>query len=199
MYGYVYRTTNKVNGNIYIGQHHGDFDPNYLGSGNLLLAAIRKYGRHRFFVEALYAADSQSELDRLEIQEIENHRQCKRDVLVYNIANGGLGHSGAFSKEHIEKLAISNKSERKRKLLSQKLKGRRFSKETIEKMSLAKRGKRATDSTKKKMSESQKTKNPFRTEESNKKRSSALKGRIITPEWRKKISDGHKRRKEKTT
>ena len=43
MYGYIYKTTNLVNGKIYIGQHKSNtFDTNYYGSGTILNKAIQK-------------------------------------------------------------------------------------------------------------------------------------------------------------
>jgi len=49
MYGYIYKTTNIVNGRQYIGQHMSElFDENYKGSGKALLEAINKYGWDNF-------------------------------------------------------------------------------------------------------------------------------------------------------
>ena len=47
MYGYIYKTTNKINNKSYIGQHTAkQFEPEkYIGSGSLLLKAVSKYGR----------------------------------------------------------------------------------------------------------------------------------------------------------
>lgn len=46
-YGIIYKTTNLVNGKIYVGQTTRD-DENYLGSGSVLLQAVKKYGRKKF-------------------------------------------------------------------------------------------------------------------------------------------------------
>ena len=43
-YGIIYKTTNLVNGKIYVGQTTRD-DENYIGSGSVLLQAVKKYGR----------------------------------------------------------------------------------------------------------------------------------------------------------
>ena len=40
----IYKTTNMINGKIYIGQDIKN-NPKYLGSGKILKLSIRKYGR----------------------------------------------------------------------------------------------------------------------------------------------------------
>ena len=46
MYFYVYKITNKINENIYIGVHKTkDLDGGYFGSGKILNSAINKYGK----------------------------------------------------------------------------------------------------------------------------------------------------------
>lgn len=43
MYGYIYITTNNITGVKYIGQHKStEWDPNYIGSGTVLIQAIKK-------------------------------------------------------------------------------------------------------------------------------------------------------------
>jgi len=53
----IYKTTNLINGKIYIGQHlvknEINLDPWYLGSGTFLFKAIKKYGRDNFKREVL--------------------------------------------------------------------------------------------------------------------------------------------------
>jgi len=49
IYGYVYLTTNLVNGKRYVGVHHGEqIDEKYIGSGIILLKSLKKYGRENF-------------------------------------------------------------------------------------------------------------------------------------------------------
>ena len=42
MYGFVYITTNKINGKKYIGMCKSSHEKNYLGSGKILREAIEK-------------------------------------------------------------------------------------------------------------------------------------------------------------
>lgn len=50
MFGYIYKTTNKVDGKIYIGQKKSDrfLENTYHGSGLYLLRAMKKYGKENF-------------------------------------------------------------------------------------------------------------------------------------------------------
>lgn len=50
---FVYLTTNKINGKQYVGSHNGEINDGYLGSGLLILKAIRKYGKENFKIELL--------------------------------------------------------------------------------------------------------------------------------------------------
>jgi hypothetical protein len=47
---YIYKTTNLINGKIYIGKrsHENPEKDRYLGSGRVLIQAIKKYGRENF-------------------------------------------------------------------------------------------------------------------------------------------------------
>lgn len=89
MYGYIYKTTNLVNGKIYIGQKKGpEFYPDYKGSGKALWNAIRKYGWDKFKVEFLIPCFSQEELDAEEIFLIDWFGSRDRSI-GYNISEGG--------------------------------------------------------------------------------------------------------------
>ena len=58
-YGYIYKTTNLINGKIYIGQHKSNlFDSQYKGSGVILRKAFAKYGKENFKVEIIVCAIS---------------------------------------------------------------------------------------------------------------------------------------------
>lgn len=49
MYGVIYKTTNLVNGKIYVGQHKTKIiEDGYIGSGKLIQRSIEKYGRENF-------------------------------------------------------------------------------------------------------------------------------------------------------
>ena len=57
----VYKTTNMVNGKIYVGKYEGDRE-SYLGSGYILKKAIKKYGKENFKREIIERCNSIKEL-----------------------------------------------------------------------------------------------------------------------------------------
>ena len=89
MYGYIYKTTNLVNGKIYIGKKKGDFTNNYLGSGKYLKNAIHKYGKDNFVVEKLEDCESLDIQNYKEKYWIQFYMQLNFDM--YNISKGGDG------------------------------------------------------------------------------------------------------------
>lgn len=87
--GYIYKTTNLENNKVYIGQHKGRFNKNYLGSGTALKNSIKKYGREKFIVEMIFYVYSQEELDLFEKHLIDKYRQILGEDNLYNISEGG--------------------------------------------------------------------------------------------------------------
>ena len=66
-YGYIYITTNLINGKRYVGQKKIDHNSKgYLGSGVLLRKAIKKYGKENFVIEEIDTANTQEELNKKE-------------------------------------------------------------------------------------------------------------------------------------
>lgn len=63
---YIYLTTNLINNKKYIGQHDGEENDSYLGSGTYFLRAVKKYGKEKFKKEILEICDSQEKLDKAE-------------------------------------------------------------------------------------------------------------------------------------
>lgn len=109
MYGYIYKTTNLINGKIYIGQHKAKiFEPNvYLGSGTLFKRALNKYGEENFNCELLEKCDNQIELDEKEIFYIQNYNSTDKSI-GYNLTSGGKGGSGPRSDLTKSKIREAN-------------------------------------------------------------------------------------------
>lgn len=91
MYGYIYLTTNLINGKKYVGMHKSSkFDPNYKGSGKILRQAFAKHGWDNFKVEILVECETPEELSQQEFEEIER-RHAVESSDYYNIKQGGFG------------------------------------------------------------------------------------------------------------
>jgi group I intron endonuclease len=103
----IYKTTNLINGKIYVGQDSKN-DKNYLGSGVILKKAIKKYGLESFKKEVIDIANTKEELDLKEIFWI-NKLNSTDKFIGYNLSNGGNGCLGCkVSKETRLKMSINN-------------------------------------------------------------------------------------------
>lgn len=176
----VYKTTNTLNNKFYIGVHDVNSvnTKRYLGSGNTLKKAIKKYGRENFVRETLAEFD-----DKVEAYEYE--RWLVNEYLIgrpdcYNLVTGGAmppSHKGrALTDEHrnavsraqrgvpnppeqveAQRLAMTGRkySEEHRANIGKSNKGKRLgckvSEETKLKISKAKTGTKASEETKEKM------------------------------------------------
>lgn len=121
----VYKTTNLLNGMIYVGKDkHNNKD--YMGSGLRLINAINKYGKENFKKEILEHCISLEHLAEREVYWIEQTKAL--DPLVgYNIAHRGCGgntRKGYSEEEMLEykaKLSESIKTSKKyRKAVNQR-------------------------------------------------------------------------------
>ena len=86
----IYKTTNLINGKIYIGQHNGKRD-SYKGSGKLLNLAFKKHGKENFKKEVIVQGNfNQILTDELEIHYIQLYNSTNKSI-GYNIQKGGYG------------------------------------------------------------------------------------------------------------
>lgn len=97
---YIYITTNLINGKQYIGQHHGELNDSYLGSGSVLKKAIQLYGKENFKKEIIEICDNFEELNISEKKWIKYYNAVEDDHF-YNIAEGGFNSNpcAGLSKE----------------------------------------------------------------------------------------------------
>ena len=126
----IYKTTCLLNGKIYIGQSKHN-KSSYLGSGKLILHAIKKYGKVNFIKEVLIDDDlSKEDIDQLEIYFISEYNSTEKSI-GYNIEFGGSGNS-----------------DRQNSNISKSQKGRKLSEETKKKISKSKIGTKASEESK---------------------------------------------------
>lgn len=84
---YIYLTTNLIDGKKYIGQHHGELNDSYLGSGVLLVKAVKKYGPENFAREILEIC-TKDNLDEKEKYWIKYYNAYE-DENFYNLSESG--------------------------------------------------------------------------------------------------------------
>jgi len=148
--GVIYKTTNLINGKIYVGKRVFNSDKfyksNYYGSGKLLKQSILKYGKENFLREV--------------IEEVDNEFLCEREIhwisilqsnnleIGYNLTTGGNSKYGrrigkmsdetkqklrektiAYIKENGHPFKYKSHSEETKELIRNKLKGITFSPE----------------------------------------------------------------------
>ena len=83
----IYKTTNLVNGKIYVGQHFTSADDGYLGSGKVIKQSIKKYGKENFVRETLEFC-SEENVDERERVWIFELNVTDRNI-GYNLNSGG--------------------------------------------------------------------------------------------------------------
>lgn len=100
---YIYLTTNLINNKKYIGMHHGELNDNYLGSGNSITEAIKKYGKENFKRIILHISKNYEDNCQWEKFYIEKYNAVA-DKNFYNIHEGGSGGNtrAGWSKEQLE-------------------------------------------------------------------------------------------------
>lgn len=175
----LYQTTNLVNGKIYIGVHKITGTcrcKRYLGSGDNILKAIKKYGRENFVRETLLELKCFEEAYLAEANRV-NEAFVKRED-TYNIKLGGTGVQGVIiTEDGRRRISIANKN-------------RIVSKETKEKLSIANKGKKRSPETIDKMRAASKNKSP--TQETREKLRAAMKARVLSEEHKLNIGKAHK-------
>lgn len=114
MFHFLYKTTNVLTGRYYIGVHSTcDLNDGYLGSGTLLKASIRKYGRELHFREILEFAETREEVFLLEKQTV--NLSLLADPMCLNLAHGGRGPMLGLKHSDAAKQLIAKAASKSRK------------------------------------------------------------------------------------
>ena len=180
----VYKTTNLINGKIYVGKDETN-NPNYLGSGYKLKLAIIKNGRENFVKEILEICNDRQHLQEREIFWI-SKLNATNDKIGYNIANGGNG-GNTYCNLSDERLnGIKSK-------ISKSMKNRVFSDEHKKRLSEAAKRRKGNKPSKFKGMKYEDYMDPQKAAELRKKSSENAK-RPMSEETKKKISDSTKGR-----
>ena len=105
-YGFIYITTNMVNGMKYLGQKKFDrIWKNYLGSGAILRKAINKYGKENFVRNIVCICNSPEELNRAEY-DLSVFLDVVESPDWYNLCYGG-GATNGYKRSDEEKAMLS--------------------------------------------------------------------------------------------
>lgn len=198
---YIYRITNLVNQKTYIGQRTcsclPEEDIHYLGSGNLIKKAVKKYGKENFKKEILEEFKENLEIHELGEKEIFYIRkEREKGHSEYNISDGGTvprlscENNPAKRPDVREKISIALKGKRKGISVN---KGRKHTEEFKAKISRSlignqrAKGHKLTDEAKEKIAA--KLRGKSLSEEHKRKISERAKGRTIPEDQKKKISE----------
>jgi len=96
MFYTIYKITNKINNKFYIGKHQTkDLNDNYMGSGKLIKAAIKKYGVDNFTKEILFIFNSEQDMNAKEKELVIINEQS------YNLCAGGKGGFGFINSNNL--------------------------------------------------------------------------------------------------
>lgn len=98
MFFTIYKTTNNLNGKIYIGQHGtNNLNDGYMGSGTAIQDDIKSFGVENFKKEILYIFETFSEMNQKEKELVTLDFVKRTDT--YNLVPGGHG-GNMFIGEH---------------------------------------------------------------------------------------------------
>jgi hypothetical protein len=168
MYYLIYKTTNIINGKIYIGAHKtNNIDDGYIGSGIKLNEDIIKYGKNSFKTEILEYLTNSEEMYQRE-KEIVNEDFIIR-VDTYNMIVGGSG-GWEYVNDILDTEHYSHSGKLGNKALQERRKDKEWNEKYIDKLRVANKkkfkgiknsetsflGKKHTVETKKKISNANK-------------------------------------------
>lgn len=121
----IYKTTNLLNGKIYVGLH--STNDRYLGSGWILKSAIKKYGRENFKKEVLLVLSDREEAREVEALLVDKEFIARPDT--YNLQEGGMGVENQWGENNPAYGKVANNA---KGVIAEHLDGRRFKFDSIQ-------------------------------------------------------------------
>ena len=165
----IYKTENLINGRSYWGVHDSiDENDGYLGSGKILLHAIKKYGKDSFKRKTMVIYET-AEAAYFDEGLLVTEEYILSNPLCYNIKPGGCGGAGKHSEETKLKMRKSRSEEHRRNI------------------SIARTGTTLSEETKRKMRKP-------KSDEMKRKLSCFHKGTHLSEETKRKIRDTLKKK-----
>ena len=147
--GFIYLTTNLVNGKVYVGQHivksPKDFNDGYLGSGTLFQRALRKYGKDNFQRKILKVCYSLNQLNAFETYYIKKYNPNLDPNVGYNQCPGPIDVCGRLNPAKLPEVREKIRKSMKGRFVKEKhyLYGKSLSEETKKKIADAQRGEKS--------------------------------------------------------
>jgi hypothetical protein len=124
MHYYMYEIRNLLDGKIYVGVHKTkNLNDGYMGSGALLKKAIEEYGIENFKKTILEWFSSSEEMFQREKEVVNQDFLLREDV--YNLIQGGKGGFEWINSSDLPKMKGKRHSEETKKLLREKMQGRK--------------------------------------------------------------------------
>ena len=119
MIAHLYKITNNITGQYYIGKRKGNEQGRYWGSGLRIKRHLKKYGKENFTYEIL-RVDNENKIFKLEEKLITNN-YIKNNSLCLNLAPGGKGGFGNMPKDYMLGDKNVSKKLEVRKIISEKV------------------------------------------------------------------------------
>lgn len=183
----LYKTTNIITGQFYLGVHGQSKDDSYLGSGLHIKRQIKKYGKENFVRETIEKFETEQEAF---LAEIEALKSFVVDSKCLNISAGGDGGANFLGKTHSEQTREKLRKLSTGRVMSEEAKAKRT--ETIKNRTEAER---ESISTRVAEARSRFSKNnPEKQKLINEKISQSLTGRSVQDSVKAKISETMKGR-----
>lgn len=96
---YLYEIKNNLNGKIYIGIHSTEnINDGYMGSGSLIIKAVKRYGKNNFTKTILEYCDNRELLVELEKKVVNQQFVDRKDT--YNLSVGGSSMNSTWKKSN---------------------------------------------------------------------------------------------------